>query len=108
MSRRSVEVTLFSVLVAVLLVLSPNPAWGQVMTLTPDPPIAGQPFTISIPSPDTGPVYVENVSGCVGSAFFSAFVGAPSYSVTVPGQPAGQYSFFFGTTTDCTNFNIVS
>jgi hypothetical protein len=109
MSRRLVEVALFSVLIGVLLVTNINihPAWAQVMTITPDPPIANQPFTISIPAPDTGPVYVENVSGCSGSAVFSAFVGAPSYSVTVPGQPAGQYSFFLGTTTDCVDFNIV-
>ena len=107
MSRRPVAVTLLSILIGVLLVMNLNPAWAQMMTIAPDPPIANQSFTISIPAPDTGPVYVENVSGCVGSAVFSAFIGAPSYSVTVPGLPAGQYSFFFGTTTDCEDFNIV-
>ena len=109
MNRRLVEATLFSVLIGVLLVMntSIHPARAQVMTIAPDPPIANQSFTISIPAPDNGPVYVENVSSCAGSAVFSAFVGPPSYSMTVPGQPAGQYSFFFGTTTDCVDFSIV-
>lgn len=94
-------------LIGLTLMMNLRLAWAQ--TITPDPPIANQPFTISIPAPTPGVLYVKNAFGCVGgSVVFSAFIGPPTFSVSVPGQPAGQYSAFVGTAvTACVDFTIV-
>jgi len=93
-------------LIGVTLMINLEPAWAQ--TITPNPPIANQPFTISIPAPTPGVLYVKNSFGCVGgSVVFSAYIGPPSFSANVPGQPAGQYSAFVGTAvTACVDFTI--
>jgi hypothetical protein len=89
-----------------MLVANLKTVWAQ--TIMPDPPIANQSFTVSIPGPTPGVLYVKNAFGCVGgSVVFSGFIGPPSFSVNVPGQPAGQYSAFVGTVTDCVDFTVV-
>jgi hypothetical protein len=77
------------------------------LTITPPSPTPGQPITLSGPNVD-GNVEVFTGSGCTGTLVFSSatFV-ASSYTVTVPGQPAGQYSASVEEdTSSCVNFTV--
>ena len=106
LSRPFVHVTLLIALIGVMLIITTIPVWA--LTITPDPPTANEPFTISLPSPTTGVLYVTDSPSCVGgSVVFSGFIGPPSFSVSVPGQPAGQYGAFVGTVATCVGFTIV-
>jgi hypothetical protein len=91
---------LFGLFVAIVPVSAGcNPA------ITPNPPTAGAPFNISGITDCLSPnVSVYSGSGCSGTTVFSMLVGTQvSYSVTVPGQPAGPYSVSDGA---CVNFTI--
>lgn len=106
MNQRLAKLTILTVLIGVALLTNLNPAWAQ--TITPNPPVANQSFTVSIPGSTPGVLYVKNAFGCVGgSVVFSGFIGPPSFSTNVPGLPAGQYSAFVGTVTDCVDFTVV-
>ena len=92
-------------IIGLTLMMNLRPAWA--LTIVPDPPTANQSFTISLPGPTRGALYVTNAFDCVGgSVVFSAFIGPPSFSAVVPGQPAGQYGAFVGTVTTCVGFTI--
>jgi len=87
-----VGVTLVAVLALALVVMNANPVWGY--TISPNPPVAGQPFTIT----DVGTlIAVESGFNCPGHVIGS---GSP---VTLT-LPAGDYSF---TDSFCVNFTVV-
>jgi hypothetical protein len=96
-------------LVGVIFLANLKPAWAD-MIITPNPPIAGQPFTIGGVSYLVGMVLdVYSGSGCHhGSVVFSQAMppNGGSYDVTVPGLPAGTYSAGISGTTYCMNFDI--
>ncbi len=79
------------------------------LMVNPASPIAGQPFTL------TGPLKLGNVevftgSGCTGTVVVSmSTTTIVSYTVTVSGLPAGQYSVAVeGDSPSCVNFTVQS
>ena len=92
------------VLVWAMLVLSLTPAWA--LTITPNPPVAGQPFNIIGYGP--GAVFVYTGSGCGGSlVFLSGPLRGGAYNVTVPGLPAGHYHLTVPENVGCVNFTVI-
>jgi hypothetical protein len=92
------------ILIGVLFVMTLKPAWA--LTITPDPPITGQPFNVSGYGP--GLVLVFTDSGCGGSVVFrSGPLRGGAYNVTVPGLPAGQYHVTVPENLGCVNFSVV-
>ncbi len=91
------------VALAVILSLSVGQVWA--LTFNPNPPIAGQPFTVS---GNTGgpsiPFGVFPTSNCAGGFIVFTTVATGVFTITVPGQPAGQYSI---SENGCVNFTIV-
>jgi hypothetical protein len=78
------------------------------LTVTPPSPTAGQSITLSGPSA-AGDVEMFTGSGCtVASMIFSSNTHvASSYTLTLPGRPAGQYSVsVVGDTPSCVNFTV--
>jgi hypothetical protein len=97
-------VALFAILIGLTFVVIPKPAWA--LTIAPDPPIAGQPFSISGYGP--GAVFVFTGSGCGGSVVFqSGPLRGGAYNVTVPGLPMGQYHVTVPENIGCVNFTII-
>jgi len=92
------------ILIGVMLIINPKPAWA--LTITPDPPIAGQPF--SIIGYGAGAVFVFTGSGCGGSVVFQSgpLRGGP-YNVTVPELLAGQYHVTVPEDVGCVNFTVI-
>lgn len=77
------------------------------LSVNPPTPTPGQSITLSGPSMG-GDVLVYTGSGCTGTLVFSSntFV-ASSYTLTLPGQSAGQYSVNVqGDTPSCVNFAV--
>jgi hypothetical protein len=62
------------------------------ITVTPSEPTAGVSFTISGIIGGATSLIVYNNGACSGPSFFGRGVGPGQFNVTVPGQPAGQYS----------------
>jgi hypothetical protein len=93
-----------------LLLITVKPAWAN--TVTPSTPTAGIPFNISGNEElaTGGSLVVYDSGGCatgIGDAVFSTSLAFGPYSVTVPGQPAGQYSAeAFADSPDCVDFTI--
>ena len=77
------------------------------LVVDPSSPTAGQPFTLTGPL-KLGTVEVFTGSGCTGTIVFSLTTSTVvSYTVTVPGQPAGQYSVSVqGDSPSCVNFTV--
>jgi len=101
---------LFVLLSLGLLFVSVKPAWGN--TVTPSTPTAGVAFNISGNEElaTGGSLAVYDSGGCgtgIGNSVFSTLLAYGPYSVTVPGQPAGQYSAeAFGDSPGCVGFTI--
>jgi len=77
------------------------------LTITPPAPTPGQSITLSGPV-GGGNVEVFTGSGCTGALVFSsAITSTISYALTLPGEPAGQYSASVqGDSPSCVNFNV--
>lgn len=107
LGRRNLGV-LFVLLVLALLLVNMKSAWA--LTVTPSSPIAGTSFTISGTTTTGGHLYVLVGYGCPGGGpapVLVAAISSPTYMVTVPGHPAGQYSASAdGDQSGCVNFNI--
>ena len=103
---------LFVLLSFGLLFVSVGPAWGN--TVTPSTPTAGVPFNISGNEElaTGGSLAIYDSGGCgtgIGNSVFSTLLAYGPYNVTVPGQPAGQYSAeAFGDSPGCVDFTINS
>jgi hypothetical protein len=101
---------LFVLLSLGLLFVSVKPAWGN--TVTPSSPTAGVSFNISGNEElaTEGSLAVYDSGGCgtgIGNSIFSTLLAYGPYNVTVPGQPAGQYSAeAFGDSPGCVDFTI--
>lgn len=88
----------------VIFVMNVKPAWA--LTITPNPPVAGQSFNISGYGP--GAVFVFTGSGCGGSVVFqSGPLRGGFYNVTVPGLPAGQYHVTVPEDLGCVSFTVI-
>jgi len=95
---------LLTVTIGFMLIISLNSAWA--LTITPNPPIASQPFGISGYGP--GAVFVFTGSGCGGSVVFqSGPLRGGSYNVTVPGLPSGQYHVTVPEDLGCVDFTVI-
>lgn len=86
---------------------------GQVSadTINPNPPMAGQPFTISGTATTGGFGSLYHGSGCsVVNSITNVFDPSPgSFIDSFPGQPAGSYSFSHeGDASGCVNFTVNS
>ena len=108
---RGARVLGFFVLLSLgLLLVSVKPAWGN--TVVPSTPTAGVPFNISGNEElaTGGSLAVYDSGGCgtgIGDPIFSTVLAFGPYNVTVPGQPAGQYSAeVFGDSPGCVDFTI--
>lgn len=91
------------VILLVLTILAMNPHPVSAYTITPNPPVAGQPFTITANfGSDT--IFVYQGSGCPDGHFN---VGVGMVTLT---EPAGQYSFVIEheTVPNCVNFTVNS
>ena len=110
-----VGVWLATLLVLSLLAVDVGQVWGQ--SFNPNPPIAGQSFTIS-GSCSSAPCVVivihQTGLGCgngntvaVLGPFNGMHGGPGSYSATVLGQPPGSYSTFTFGGESCVFFTIV-
>jgi len=81
---------------------SVSQAWAATYTFSPNPPVAGPPFSITSSfSGDT--IFVFSGSTCFGPNHIAFGTGG---SVSVPAQPAGPYSYFASEQT-CTTFSVV-
>lgn len=89
LARRHLAALLLG-LVVVLVSMNVGQVWA--LTITPSSPIAGQPFTISGTVTTAGFLAIRSLPGCSGDVVFIQDISPPSYSVTVPGQPAGSYT----------------
>ena len=101
------RVARLTVLLVFLVLVNMIPAEARIMSIRPPSPTASQPFTISGTS-DGNSLVVFSGSGCHGSPVFSTSPlpsGAP-YSITVPGQPAGQYSATDFSGAGCVDFTV--
>jgi hypothetical protein len=93
-----------------LFFVSVGPVWGN--TVTPSTPTAGVPFNITGNEElaTGGSLAVYDSGGCgtgIGNSVFSTLLAYGPYNVTVPGQPAGQYSAeAFGDSPGCVDFTI--
>ena len=110
-----VTVTLVAVLILSLFLLGLGQVWAQ--SFNPNPPIAGQTFTISGVC-GSGPcvviVILQTGFGCGNGNTvailgpFNGMVGGPgSYTATVPGQLQGTYSTFTLGGESCVIFTVV-
>jgi len=102
LGRRRVAVALMTLLLLKLLAEG-RQVWGLTYTFSPDPPVAGQPFTITSSDPFDS-IEVYSGSGCD----FVNLIVLDGASVSVPAQPAGTYSFI---TSDigpaCPSFTVI-
>ncbi|MGA3109230.1 MAG: hypothetical protein ABSD99_07195 [Candidatus Bathyarchaeia archaeon] len=110
MKRVTAGFGLLAVLFMFLLVLvNVGPVWAD--TINPNPPIAGQPFTISGTATTGGFGSLYAGSGCsVVNSITNVFDPSPgSFTDSFPGQPAGSYSFSHeGDASGCVNFTVNS
>jgi len=106
LGRRRVPVTVLIPLLVIdiMCLMGLNPVWA--LTITPNPPIATQPFNVSGYGP--GAVFVFTGSGCGGSVVFQSgpLRGGP-YNVTVPGLPPGNYHLTVPENLGCVNFTVI-
>jgi len=82
-----------ALLILLLTMLVSEEVYAPVpITFSPNPPVAGQPFTITYTggAPTTGPVYVYS-----GSCSGPIVVTGSGNSISVSGLPAGQYCVYF-------------
>lgn len=111
MRRVRVGVTLVTLLVLSLLAVDAGQVWAQ--SFNPNPPIAGQSFTISgfcSSGPCVVIVIFQTGLGCGNGntvAVSGPFGGPGSYSATIPGQPQGTYSTFTIGGESCVFFTVV-
>lgn len=79
----------------------------MALSVNPPTPTPGQSITLSGPV-GGGNVEVFTGSGCTGTLVFSsAITSTISYTLTLPGQSAGQYSVSVqGDTPSCANFAV--
>ena len=91
-----------------MLLVNVRQVWA--LTITPNPPIAGQSFTISGPT-EGGDLLVFADFGCPAGGpplVLSAPISAPTYAVTVPPQPVGHYSASApGDPSGCVDFTVI-
>jgi hypothetical protein len=94
-------------LVVLVSLISLTPVLALI--ITPPSPTPGQPFTLSGPI-GGGNVEVFVGSSCTGTLVYSiGITSTTSYTLTVPGQPAGQYSASVqGDSPSCVNFEVGS
>ena len=108
--RVTVGFGLLVILVAFLLVMvNVGQVWAD--TINPNPPMAGQPFTISGTATTGGFGSLYAGSGCsVDSSITNVFDPSPGAFIdSFPGQPAGSYSFSHeGDASGCVNFTVNS
>jgi hypothetical protein len=87
-------------LVAVIVLLT-NVGQVWALTITPNPPIAGEPFTITS-MPGYSSVFVFSSSDCSGGVIASSFTSP--FTLTLS---AGQYSAYSGDVSGCVKFTVV-
>ena len=103
MGRGRVAVALVALLLLTLFLTGGRQVWAVVISFSPNPPVAGQPFTITSSDSDDGlSVYTGSV--CNGQFSITAGTG----TVNVPAQSAGAYAYFDADLAVCVDFNIIS
>jgi len=88
-------------LVAVLVSLNVGQVWATV-TFNPNPPVAGQSFTITSSGGPGTSLSVYGSCGCNGSCGISA--GSSPYTLTLA---AGQYNVLDSGDSSCTSFTVI-
>lgn len=104
MGRGPVTVALVTVLLLAVMLVGLRQVWA--LSVSPSSPIAGQPFTINSGAVIPEAINVYAGSGCSGTIIFAGTVPAGG-TLSVPGQPAGQYSTNTNFETGCLNFTVV-
>ena len=101
-------VLLLILLVTVTLLINVRLVNGDTIMITPPNPTAGLPFNISGTNSAgvAEMLTVRTGGGCIGTQIYVTTVIVGSYSVTVLGLPAGQYSVSVANNTGCMNFTI--
>ncbi|MGA2627692.1 MAG: hypothetical protein ABSF63_11640 [Candidatus Bathyarchaeia archaeon] len=85
----------------VFMVVNMAQVWATV-TFNPNPPVDGQPFTITSSGGPGTSLSVYGSCGCNGGCGITA--GASPYTVTLA---AGQYNVFDSGDSSCTSFTVV-
>jgi hypothetical protein len=98
------QVMLVATLLLFVLLVGVGQAWA--LSVTPSTPMAGQPFTVN-----SGAVISESITvyagpGCSGTIIFAGTVPAGG-SLSVPGQPVGEYSTNTNFEHGCLNFTVL-
>ena len=99
-----VGVALVTVLLLAVLMVDMGQVWA--LSVTPNTPIAGYPFTVNSGAVIPEAINVYAGSGCSGNLLFAGQVPAGG-SLSIPGQPAGQYSTNTDFEPQCLNFTII-
>jgi hypothetical protein len=102
--QRRVSIALVTVLLLSVVLIDAAEVWA--LSVTPTPPIAGQPFAVDNDAPISESITVYAGPGCSGPLILSETVPAGGI-LPVPGQPAGQYSTNTDFEPGCLNFAII-
>ena len=84
----------------VFMVVNMEQVWA--VTLNPNPPVDGQPFTITSSAGPSSPLSVYGSCGCNGGCAITA--GSSPFTLTLA---AGQYNVFDSGTSECSSFTVV-
>jgi len=104
LDQERVRVVLVTVLLLSLLFVDVGQVWA--LSVTPDSPTAGQPFTVNSDAVISETIYVYAGGGCSGALIVSGAVPAGG-RLAVPGQPYGQYSTNANFEVGCFNFTVI-
>jgi len=108
LGRRQVGITLATVMLLSVLLADMGQVAGQAITITPDPPTAGQPFNVmglvTITSSIINLVVGHGSCISLGTIVYSVTVFG-YFTVTVPGQSAGSY--YAALPNSCVDFTVI-